>query len=39
MVYAQGYFLAHPSELPKREYPQLNTNFTTPTNYSEKNAA
>jgi len=39
MVYAQGYFLARPSDLPKRDYPQLDINLSAPTNYSASNAA
>lgn len=39
MVYAQGYYLARPSELPQRDYPRFNSNFTASKNYTDSNAA
>jgi len=39
MVYAQGYFLAHPNEFPNQDYPNLNIKVITSKSSTESDAA
>jgi len=39
MVYAQGYFLAHPNEFPNQDYPNLNIKVVTSKSSTESDAA